>query len=116
MPGLVRVDRAIVEAAQGQGMGSWRRLLTVRLPLAWPVIPTGMRISAVVVVGIAAPGAIVNDPGLGQLIFEGLRRVGSPVATNMALTGTLAVVVLGALLDAGFLMPGRLTTPRALRD
>ena len=114
--GLVGVDPAVTEAAQGQGMGSWRRLTRIQLPIAWPVILTGVRVSAVIVVGIAALGAIVNGPGLGRLILEGMQRVGSPVALNMALAGTFGVVLLGALLDLSFILLGRLTTPRGLRD
>lgn len=114
--GLVGVDPAVTEAAQGQGMGEWRRLVRIQLPIAWPVILTGVRVSAVIVVGIAALGAIVNGPGLGEIILEGMQRVGSPVAVNMALAGTLGVVLLGTLLDLAFIVLGRLTTPRGLRD
>jgi osmoprotectant transport system permease protein len=113
--GLAGVDAAVVEAAQGQGMGFWRRLLRIQLPLAWPVILAGIRVSAIIVVGIAALGAIVNGPGLGRLILDGLRRVGSPVALNMALAGTLGVVVLGVLLELFFILLGRLTTSRGVR-
>lgn len=113
--GLSSVDPAVVEAAQGQGMGSWRRLVRIQLPLAWPVILTGMRVSAVMVVGIAALGAIVNGPGLGQLLIEGLRRVGSPGAVNIAMAGTLGVVLLGVLLDMFFILLARLTIPREIR-
>lgn len=113
--GLAGVSPAVVEAAQGQGMGSWRRLLRIQLPLAWPVILTGVRVSAVLIVGIAALGAIVNGPGLGVLILDGLRRVGSPVALNMALAGTLGVVLLGVALDLAFLGLGRFTISRGLR-
>lgn len=114
--GLDGVDAAIVEAAQGQGMGPWRRLVRVQLPLAWSVILTGIRVSAVIVVGIAALGAIVNGPGLGQLLLDGLRRVGSPVALNMALAGTLGVALLGVLLELMFIFLGRITIPRGIRE
>jgi len=113
--GLVSVDPAVVEAAQGQGMGPWRRLVRIQLPLAWPVILAGVRVSAAIIVGIAALGAIVNGPGLGQLVLEGLRRVGSPVALNVALAGTLGVVVLGVLLDLAIVLLTRFTTPRGIR-
>ncbi len=114
--GLDGVDAAIVEAAQGQGMGPWRRLVRVQLPLAWSVILTGIRVSAVIVVGVAALGAIVNGPGLGQLLLDGLRRVGSPVALNMALAGTLGVALLGVLLELMFIFLGRITIPRGIRE
>lgn len=116
LTGLLGVDPAIVESAQGMGMGQWRRLLRIEVPLAWPVIIAGIRISTVIVVGIAALGAIVNGPGLGVLIFDGLRRIGSPVAVDIALAGTLGVVVLGVALDALFIVITRFTTPRGIRD
>ena len=114
--GLIGVDPAIVESAQGMGMGRTRRLLRIELPLAWPVIIAGIRVSTVIVVGIAALGAVVNGPGLGAVIFDGLRRIGSPVALNIALAGTLGVVVLGVLLDLLFIVITRFTTPRGIRD
>ncbi len=113
--GLLGVDPAIVESAQGMGMGRWRRLFRIELPLAWPVIITGVRVSAMIVVGIAALGVIVNGPGLGVLIFDGLRRIGSPIALNEAVAGTLGVVLLGLLLDAAFLLLNRLSTSRGIR-
>ena len=81
------MDPAIVEAAQGIGMNRWRRLLRVELPMAWPVILTGMRLSALLIVGIAAIGALVNGPGLGNFIFSGLDRLGSATATPQILDG-----------------------------
>ena len=113
--GLNGVDAAVVESAQGVGMGAWRRLWSIELPLAWPVVITGIRVSAVLLVGVAALGPIVGGPGLGELIFSGLRVITSPNAVNLALMGTLGVVVVGMLLDGGFLVVGRLTTSRGLR-
>jgi osmoprotectant transport system permease protein len=113
--GLNGVDAAIVESAQGVGMGRWRRLWSIELPLAWPVVLTGVRVSAVLLVGVAALGPIVGGPGLGELIFSGLRLLGSPNAQNLALAGTLGVVVIALLLDAAFLLLSRLTTSKGLR-
>ena len=113
--GLNGVDAAVVEAAQGVGMGSWRRLWSIELPLAWPVVVTGLRVSALLLVGVAALGPIVGGPGLGELIFSGLRVITSPNAVNLALMGTLGVVAVGLLLDGAFLVLARLTTSRGLR-
>lgn len=113
--GLLGVDRAIVEAAQGMGVGRWRRLFRIELPLAWPVILTGIRVSMIIGVGIAAIGAIVNGPGLGQLLTTGLARIGTPVALNMALAGTIGVALVGILLDGLVSLIARLTTPRGAR-
>src|SRR5690625_7953550 len=60
------------------GLTRWQRLLRIELPLAWPVIITGIRVTTLVLLGIAAIGYIVNGPGYGELIFTGLHRVGTP--------------------------------------
>jgi osmoprotectant transport system permease protein len=113
--GLTGVDAAVVEAAQGVGMGRWRRLVSIELPLAWPVVVTGVRVSAVLLVGVAALGPIIGGPGLGELIFSGLRVISSPNAVNLALMGTLGVVLVGMLLDGAFLVLTRVTTSRGIR-
>ncbi|WP_232796966.1 ABC transporter permease [Blastococcus atacamensis] len=113
--GLLQVDPAIVESALGMGLSRRQRLLRIELPLAWPVVLTGIRVSTVVLVGIAAIGAIVNGPGYGELIFTGLARVGSPVAVNLVLAGTLGVVVVAVVFDAAFTLLGKLTTSKGLR-
>lgn len=113
--GLLQVDASVVEAAKGVGMGPVRRLLRIELPLAWPVVLTGVRVAGVLLVGIAALGTLVGGPGLGELIFSGLRIIGSPNAANLALAGTLGVVVIAVLLDVLFLGLTRLTTSKGLR-
>lgn len=113
--GLLGVDPAIVESAQGMGMGRLTRLLRIELPLAWPVILTGMRVSTLLCVGIAAIGAYVRGPGLGNDIFTGLARIGSAVAINIVLGGVLGIIVLAILLDALYILVNRLTTSRGIR-
>ncbi|MDN5894716.1 MAG: ABC transporter permease [Nocardioides sp.] len=113
--GLDSVDAAVIKASRGMGMGSSRRLLQVELPLAWPVIITGIRVSTQVVVGIAAIAALVGGPGLGNEIFRGIRSVPSANAPNLMYGGTLAIVVLALLLDAVFVLIRQLTTSRGIR-
>ena len=114
--GLREVDPAVVESAQGMGMGRWRRLARIELPLAWPIIITGIRVSTQILVGIAAIAAVINGPGLGKEIFRALARVGTPTAVNQALAAVLGIVILGLLLDIAYLFVGRLTTSRGLRE
>ncbi|HXF03201.1 MAG TPA: ABC transporter permease [Arthrobacter sp.] len=113
--GLREVDPAIVESAKGMGMSRSQRLLRIELPLAWPVIITGIRVTTLVLLGIAAIGAIVLGPGYGELIFTGLARVGTPVAVNLVLAGALGVVVLAVLFDLLFHTVRKLTTSRGIR-
>lgn len=113
--GLREVDPAIVEAALGMGMSRAQVLRQIELPLAWPVIITGVRVTTLVLLGIAAIGSIVLGPGYGDLIFTGLARVGTPVAVNLVLAGTLGVVILAILFDVLFYVIRKLTTSEGIR-
>ena len=113
--GLRQVDRAVVESAQGMGMSRWQRLWRIELPLAWSIIITGIRVSTVMIVGIAAIAAVINAPGLGKDIFRGLARLGSPAALNLVLGGVLGVVALSLIFDSVFLLIRRFTTSRGVR-
>ncbi len=68
--GLRGVDPALVDAATGIGMSRLSRLVRVELPLAWPPILTGIRVSTQMLMGIAAIAAFASGPGLGNLIFR----------------------------------------------
>ncbi|MCM6775911.1 ABC transporter permease [Nocardia sp. CDC159] len=114
--GLSSVDPAVADAARGVGMNRLRVLTGIELPLAWPSILAGMRISTQMIMGILAMAAYAKGPGLGNLIFSGLSRLGSPTAVPQALTGTALIIVLALLLDGALLLVGRLTTPRGARD
>jgi osmoprotectant transport system permease protein len=113
--GLRSVDPAVTETALGMGLSRWQRLRRIEVPLAWPVIVTGIRVSTLITVGIAAIAAIVNGPGLGGPIFQGLRATGTQRGFNLAFGGTLGVVVLALVLDAAFVLVSRATTSKGLR-
>ncbi|WP_166346340.1 ABC transporter permease [Phytoactinopolyspora limicola] len=113
--GLESVPADVVDAARGMGLSRRGLLLTVRVPLAWPVVLNGIRIATIMSVGIAAIGAAVAGPGLGRLIFDGLARMGGANALNDTLAGLLGVAVLALILDLGFVLISRLTTPRGIR-
>jgi osmoprotectant transport system permease protein len=113
--GLDEVSPAVVESARGMGMGSFRRLIQVRLPLAWPVIMAGVRVSSLLVVGIAAIAVLVGGDGLGSFIQGGLTRLGLPGSVESVWVGTVFTVVLGVLLDLIFATVQRLTTSPGLR-
>ncbi|MEU6797315.1 ABC transporter permease [Nonomuraea wenchangensis] len=113
--GLRGLDAATVEAGRGMGLSRPRLLLRVQLPLAWPLILTGIRISTQMAIGIAAIAAFVDGPGLGNQIFEGLSRLGSVNSLNATLAGTLGIVIIAVLFDLFFAAVRHLTTPRGLR-
>ncbi|MEJ9080915.1 MULTISPECIES: ABC transporter permease [Gordonia] len=113
--GLGAVDPAVTDAARGIGMSRLRVLTRVELVLAWPSILTGMRVSTQMAMGILAIAAYAKGPGLGNLIFSGLSRVGSPTAIPQALTGTVLIVILALILDGIYVLIGRLTTSKGIR-
>jgi osmoprotectant transport system permease protein len=113
--GLNAVDPALTDAARGIGMGRLDTLGRVELRLVWPSILSAMRLSTQMSMGVLAIAAYVKGPGLGNLIFAGLARVGSPTALPMALTGTLLIVILALLLDAALVLLGRLSTSKGIR-
>lgn len=113
--GLRGVDSSILEAAKGMGLSPATAMWRIQMPMAWPVIVTGIRVSAQMLFAIATIAAYVAGPGLGNEIFAGLSRLGATNALNMAVAGTLGVVVLALAFDAAFILVRRLTTSRGLR-
>ncbi|WP_376088408.1 ABC transporter permease [Roseomonas sp. CCTCC AB2023176] len=86
--GLAAIPPDVAEAARGLGMGPWRRLQEVELPLAAPVILSGLRVAAALSVATAAIGAVA-----------GARCLGSPIILGLA-NGNPAYVLQGALFTA----------------
>lgn len=113
--GLAQVDPAIVRAANGMGMGRFQAMVRIELPLASPIILSGVRTATVLTVGVAAVAAYVGGPGLGSEIFGGLGAIGSARGVPQAIVGTLAIVLVTILLDAVVAFGGRLLTPKGIR-
>ena len=86
MTGLSTLPHATMEAARGIGLNRWQRLIRVELPLALPVILTGIRLSVVIALGTATIGSTVAARTLGEVIIAGL------------LTNNTAYVVQGGLI------------------
>jgi osmoprotectant transport system permease protein len=113
--GLRSVDPSIVEAAEGMGMSRWRRMVRIQLPLAWPVILAGLRVATMLVFGISAIAAYVSGPGLGNLVFTGLSRLGSVNATNQAVVGAFGIALLALAFDGLYLILCRVTVSGGIR-
>ena len=95
MVGLQQVDARLVEAGRGMGMSSAAVLFRVELPLAVPVMLSGVRTALVLLVGTAALATFVNGGGLGILIVTGVNLSLTPVLV----TGALLVALLALLID-----------------
>ena len=113
--GLQGVDKTLLESSRGMGMSELTSLWRVRLPLAWPVILAGVRVSMQMSMGVAAIAAYVLGPGLGGYIFTGLAQVGGANAVNYAVVGTVGVVIVALIADLLLLLLGRLTISKGIR-
>jgi osmoprotectant transport system permease protein len=77
--GLLSIPQHVTEAAQGMGMTKAQILWRVELPLALPVIVAGIRTALVVSIGVATLAAYIGAGGLGDLIFQGIAMVDTPL-------------------------------------
>lgn len=109
--GVRDADPSAVEAAEALGMTPWQRLLSVRLPLAAPVIMSGIRTAAVITVGAATLAAFIGAGGLGEPIVAGLALAD----TNMILSGALPAAALALLVDGVLALVERAVAPAHLR-
>ncbi|MGW6511858.1 ABC transporter permease [Streptomyces niveus] len=108
--GIRGVDADIVRAARGMGMTGGQLLTRVELPLAAPLILTGVRIAAVQLVATATIAALVGGGGLGRIITSGFNLASTP----MVVAGAVLVAVFALLVEALFEVVRRLA-PRWVR-
>jgi len=106
---LSGLDPALREAARGLGLTGRQRLVPVELPLALPMIVSGIRVSAVIGLATATLGSTVAASTLGEVIVSGL-LTGN---TAYVLQGGLTVAALAILVDAGFRVLQRKAARRA---
>lgn len=101
--GLKQVDAGISEAGKGVGMSPLQLLIKVQLPLSLPFIMAGLRIAAVIAIGVATLAPLIGGEGLGREIYAGLNLRNSikiyAGAIPAALLAILADIVLGRLQD-----------------
>jgi osmoprotectant transport system permease protein len=105
--GLQSVSPAAVDAAKGMGMTGSQRLFSVELPLAFPVILTGIRIVLVQNIGLATIAALIGGGGFGVFVFQGIGQT----AMDLVLLGAVPTVALAfaaaVVLDAMVEMTSR---------
>lgn len=109
--GIEGVDPTLVEAGRGLGMSGLGVLLRVELPLALPVIMTGVRTALVLLVGTATLATFINAGGLGSLIVTGITLFRYPVLVS----GALLVALLALLVDWAGRMLEFTVRPKGLR-
>lgn len=95
--GMTAVDRDVKDAARGQGMRWHQVLFQVELPLALPLIMTGLRLALIQVVATATIAAYVSFGGLGRYVFDGLAQRD----LVQVLGGAVLVALVAVVLDLG---------------
>lgn len=70
--GLKEMDASLNEAGRGLGMNSWQLLVKVQLPLSLPFLMAGVRVAAVIAIGVATLAPLIGGDGLGREIYAGL--------------------------------------------
>lgn len=93
--GVREVPDELLEAADGMGMSSWQRFRRVELPLAIPVVASGVRLALVQLWATATIAALVAGPGLGRIITEGFARNDY----GQGLAGAVVVAVVALVLE-----------------
>lgn len=96
--GLEAVPDSVVESARGMGMTRSQLFFQVQIPIAMPLILSGIRIIAVQTVGLAVVAALIGAGGLGAIVFQGLLSS----ALDLVLLGVIPVIVMAVVVDSLF--------------
>jgi osmoprotectant transport system permease protein len=110
--GLSGVDAATIDAARGMGMTGREILTKVEIPIAMPLIVSGLRGATLQVVSTATIAALVALGGLGRYVVDGLKLRDFP----QMFAGALLVALLAILLDVLFALAGRYAVSPGLRN
>jgi osmoprotectant transport system permease protein len=97
--GVREVDRDVVDAARGVGMSAWQVVRRVELPLATPLIATGVRLAAVQVVATATVLGLVGGGAIGRIIATGFATQDQGKIIGAALVVTLMALVTEGLFE-----------------
>ena len=93
--GVESVDPGVKEAAVGIGMSRMQRLFRVELPLAFPMVFSGMRIAVVTSIGVAVFATFVGGGGMGEILYKGVRTQNM----SMIIQGTIVLIIMSFAVD-----------------
>lgn len=109
--GIQSIEPQTIEAARGIGLTRLQVLFKVQIPLALPIIMSGVRIAAVTAVGLMTIAAFIGAGGLGFLVFSGIRTVN----TMQILAGAIPACLLALCVDYVGSLVEKLVTPLSLQ-
>jgi len=109
--GIRDVKKDLIEAGIGMGMTEWERIRLVELPLATPVIMSGIRLATVFLIGWATLASYIGAGGLGDYIFSGMNLY----KPEFILAGAIPVTLLALVTDLFLGKVETWVTPRGIR-
>ena len=93
--GIVNVDPILLEAAKGMGSTKLQILLKIKLPLAMPIILSGIRNMVTMTIALAGIASFIGAGGLGVAIYRGITTNN----TAMTMVGSLLIALLALVMD-----------------
>ena len=105
------ISPEVKEAARGMGMSPWQVLTRVEIPLSVPVVMAGIKVSAVLISGTAALGALIGGGGMGAVLFAGINFF----RVELILAGTLVIAGIAIAFDRMLSLLDYLLSPANLR-
>ena len=108
--GVNNISPAVIEAARGMGMSNMQIARKIELPLARPVVMTGIRISTIIAVGTAELAVLIGGEGLGYITFTGVFAREPLLILQGAAPTALMAIWLGFMLE----LLERKVTPRGV--
>lgn len=109
--GLREVKQDLIEAGIGMGMTEWERIRLIELPLATPVIMSGIRLATVFLIGWATLASYIGAGGLGDYIFSGMNLY----KPEFILAGAIPVTLLALFTDLFLGKVETWVTPKGIR-
>ena len=97
--GVKNIDKNVIQAGQSMGMSKFQLMKDVEMPLALPLIISGIRLSSVYVISWATLASYVGAGGLGDLVFNGLNLYQPPMIISAAIVVTLLALVIDFILS-----------------
>ena len=95
---LASIDPSLIEAGKAFGMNRWERLKTFMLPIGMPILMSGIRTAAVMIIGTATLASLIGAGGLGSFIMLGIDRNNSDLILIGAVSSALLAMVFNFIL------------------
>jgi len=93
--GVKSVDQSVLESGRGMGMSDTEILFQIQIPMAWPVVFAGIRVTAVMITGMATVATFIGERNLGRLIHHGITRGNE----DIIIAGAVVVSLIALMLD-----------------